>query len=182
MATENQPSESATGEVKTTEQNNQAGEVNAGGETPQAGTESEATGGQAGTESEQAAPKDPGKESLLRDLRGERDKRQALTAEVQTLKNQLTTAEKAVEELDSLQTRYDRLEAFLTHADGDLGRALDSKTFTAALFESDKDIDEIVSDWHTANPSATSKALGGAGPTSEEKKPSMNDLLRSASR
>lgn len=87
------------------------------------------------------------------------------------------------EALDTLQTRYDRLEAFLQAAGGPLARALDSRTFTRDLFESDKDIATLVKDWHKANPNATSTALGsGAAAPDDKSKPSMNDLLRSAAK
>ena len=62
------------------------------------------------------------------------------------------------EALDTLQTRYERLEAF-AQAVG-LGRALDSRTFTRDLFESDKDVATLVKEWNRANPTATSAALG----------------------
>ncbi|QFG04675.1 scaffolding protein [Microbacterium phage ChickenKing] len=85
------------------------------------------------------------------------------------------------EALETLQTRYDRLEAFLLAAGGDLGKALDSRTFTRDLFESDKDIATLVKDWQKAHPSATSKALGNDGSGgSGNSKPDMNELLRAA--
>lgn len=83
------------------------------------------------------------------------------------------------EALETLQTRYDRLEAFVLEVG--LGKALDSRTFTKELFETDKDIAAIVKDWHKANPSATSKALGGgSGGGSAEPKQDPNALLRAA--
>jgi hypothetical protein len=84
------------------------------------------------------------------------------------------------EAIDTLQTRYDRLEAFLIAAGGDLSTALDSRTFTRELFETDTDIAQIVKDWHKAHPSATSKALGSGGAEPADKKPDMNELLRAA--
>jgi len=82
------------------------------------------------------------------------------------------------ETLDTLQTRYDRLEAF-AQAVG-LGRALDSRTFTRDLFESDKDVADLVKDWHKANPSATSTALGSSASAPAESKANPNDLIRAA--
>lgn len=87
------------------------------------------------------------------------------------------------EALETLQTRYDRLESFLQAAGGPLARALDSRTFTRDLFETDKDIATLVKEWHKANPNATSTALGsGAAAPDDKSKPSMNDLLRSAAK
>lgn len=85
------------------------------------------------------------------------------------------------EAMETLQTRYDRLEAFLVAAGGPLGKALDSRTFTKDLFESDKDIDALVKQWHRDNPSATSQALGN-GPAGDAKggKQDPNELLRAA--
>lgn len=84
------------------------------------------------------------------------------------------------EAVETLQTRYDRLEQFLQTAGGPLGKALDSRTFTKALFETTEDITEIVKKWNAANPSVTSTALGAAGATPASKSPDMNALLRSA--
>ena len=84
------------------------------------------------------------------------------------------------EALDTLQTRYDRLEAFLTAAGGPIGKALDSRTFTRDLFESDKDITALVKDWHKANPTATSQALSSAAGGEGSDKKSPNELLRIA--
>lgn len=84
------------------------------------------------------------------------------------------------EALDTLQTRYDRLEAFLTAAGGPIGKALDSRTFTRDLFESDKDITALVKDWHKANPTTTSQALSSAAGGEGSDKKSPNELLRIA--
>jgi hypothetical protein len=83
------------------------------------------------------------------------------------------------EAMETLQTRYDRLEAFLIAAGGPLGKALDSRTFTKDLFESDKDVAALVKEWHRANPSATSEALGSKG-SDTTGKPNINDALRAA--
>lgn len=85
------------------------------------------------------------------------------------------------EALETLQTRYDRLEAFLTKAGGPLAKALDSRTFTRQLFETSDDIDGIVKAWHQANPSETSVALGSAGEAGKGKV-SFNDAVRAAAR
>lgn len=84
------------------------------------------------------------------------------------------------EAVETLQKRYDRLEAFLLGAGGDLAKALDSRTFTRDLFESDKDVETLVKDWNKAHPSATSQALGGAPAPGGAPKSNMNDLLRAA--
>lgn len=89
-------------------------------------------------------------------------------------------ARPTTEAMASLQNRYDRLEAFLQEVGGPVGKALDSRTFTRDLFESDKDIADLVKDWHRANPSATSTALGSAAAAPKEKAPSMSDVLRAA--
>lgn len=101
-----------------------------------------------------------------------------LRAEIATQKTELTEARAAsakatkleeelaarptAEALATLQTRYDRLEAFLQGAGGDLGSALDSRTFTRQLFETDDKIEDIVKAWNKAHPSATSQALASA--------------------
>lgn len=84
------------------------------------------------------------------------------------------------EALETLQTRFDRLEAFLQSAGGTLGKALDSRTFTRDLFETDKDIADIVKDWNKANPSATSTALGASAAAPASKKADPNALIRAA--
>lgn len=83
------------------------------------------------------------------------------------------------EAMETLQTRYDRLEEFVLAVG--LGKALDSRTFTKDLFESDTDINTLVKQWHRDNPSATSEALGN-GPAGETKggKQDPNALLRAA--
>ncbi|QKN87768.1 scaffolding protein [Microbacterium phage Nebulous] len=82
------------------------------------------------------------------------------------------------EALDTLQKRNDRLEEFVIAVG--LGRALDSRTFTRDLFESDKPVDQLVKDWNKANPSATSQALGGKAGEQSSDKANPNDLIRAA--
>jgi len=120
------------------------------------------------------------KEALLSDLHKERSARKELKAQVE----QLTQAASEVEEItavrDAVQTKYDRLEAFLVAVGGPLSKALDSKSFTKDLFESDTSIEDLVDAWNKNNPSHTSSALGapaGEGNPST----SINDLLRMAS-
>jgi len=83
------------------------------------------------------------------------------------------------EALETLQTRYDRLEAF-AQAVG-IGKALDSRTFTRDLFETDKPVADLVKDWNKANPTATSQALASTSGGGEGKaKHDPNELLRIA--
>lgn len=82
------------------------------------------------------------------------------------------------EALQTLQTRYDRLEAF-AQAVG-LGKALDSRTFTRDLFETDKDIAGLVKDFNKSNPSATSQALANTAGGEGTSKMDPNQLLRIA--
>lgn len=103
------------------------------------------------------------------------------SAKVTQLEDELK-ARPSQEAVDTLQTRYDRLEAFLQAAGGPLGKALDSRSFTKALFETETDITDLVKDWHKANPSATSAALGSAGAQPDGKKSNMSDLLRAAAK
>lgn len=84
------------------------------------------------------------------------------------------------EAVDTLQLRYDRLEAFLQASGGPLSKALDSRSFTTSLFETDKDIKDIVKEFNAANPTATSTALASSAAAPAGKSPSMNELLRSA--
>lgn len=88
------------------------------------------------------------------------------------------------EALGTLQTRYDRLEEFLVAAGGPLGRALDSRTFTKDLFETDKPVADLVKSFLRANPSATSAALGGGsnGGQGGSDKKDPNELIRIAAR
>lgn len=103
----------------------------------------------------------------------------AKSAQVTQLEDELK-ARPTKEAIETLQTRYDRLEAFLQAAGGPVGKALDSRTFTRDLFETDKDIAALVKDWHKANPSATSTALGSASASPAPGKVDPNVLLRTA--
>lgn len=89
-------------------------------------------------------------------------------------------ARPTTEALETLQTRYDRLEGFLMAAGGPLSKALDSRTFSTRLFESQDKIDDIVKDWQRANPTDTSKALSSAASEPGKGKVNPNDLLRAA--
>lgn len=104
---------------------------------------------------------------------------QAQAAKATKLEEELA-ARPSQEALDTLQTRYDRLEEFLTAAGGPISKALDSRTFTKALFESDQDIETLVKQWHRDNPSATSAALGSAPAEPGKPKQDPNKLIRAA--
>lgn len=82
------------------------------------------------------------------------------------------------ETLDTLQARYDRLEAFATAVG--LGKALDSRTFTRDLFESGKDVADLVKDWYKSHPTVTSTALGAGSSEPASGKQDPNALLRIA--
>jgi len=113
-------------------------------------------------------------------------KANAELAELRAKSSKLTELEAEIEKrpsaeaLETLQTRYDRLEGFLNALDGPISRILDSRTYSKRLLETDESIEDIVKDWHKANPSTTSQALGskGAGPTKSS--PTMNEILRAA--
>lgn len=114
--------------------------------------------------------------STIADLKRELTEARSHSSKATQLEDEL--AKRPTQEtLDTLQTRYDRLEAF-AQAVG-LGRALDSRTFTKDLFESDKDIDTLVKAWNRANPTQTSSALSG-GASEITQKQDQNSLLRIA--
>ena len=124
--------------------------------------------------------KDFNKEALLSDLHKERSARKDLRAQVEQLTQAATEHKDVMAERDTLQTKYERLEAFLVAVGGPLGKALDSKSFTKDLFESDTSVEELVDAWNKNNPSHTSSALGataGEGKSTTN----INDLLRMAS-
>ena len=144
-------------------------------------------------EVEQQEPAEPVKladdHPLVKTLAANKAKIAAQSSELVELRAKSAQVSKLEEELgkrptseavETLQTRYDRLEAVLQTAGGPLSRMLDSRSFTQALFESEKDVAEIVADWNRANPSTTSTALGSTGSEPAKKGPNMNDLLRSA--
>ena len=99
-------------------------------------------------------------------------------AELETKITELTTQ---AETATAVQAKYDRLESFLSAIGGPISKALDSKSFTTALFESDTDVAELVTKWHKDNPSATSAALNSGAGTSTSKT-DINALLRQAAK
>uniref|UniRef100_A0AAU6R5X7 Scaffolding protein n=1 Tax=Micrococcus phage Olihed TaxID=3092209 RepID=A0AAU6R5X7_9CAUD len=187
MADENTTSDSSTDQSVTDgQQNNGTDNAGSGATPPAAQDQNQSTdGGQDGTNTDtqsQQDQKDPAKSGLLADLHKERKDRQSAQSRVTELETEITTLKTKAETVDSIQHKYERLEAFLQSAGGALGRALDSRSFTEALFESDKDVADIVADWNKNNPSNTSTALGAGAAQPSPKGPTMNDLLRSASK
>lgn len=139
------------------------------------------------SDTQQDAPKDDpvkGLKSALSgaraDLNKERKDHGTTKARVTELEAQVADLTPKAETTDAIQSRYDRLEEFLQALPGPLGKALDSKSFTKRLFESEDKIEDIIKDWNKANPTATSSALGagGAAPSSTPVDP--NKLLRAA--
>lgn len=100
---------------------------------------------------------------------------------VQELESQVTALTDKAAKADEVQARYTRLESFLTALGGPISKALDSRSFSTALFETDTDVKELVAQWHRDNPSATSSALNsGSGNTASAQ--DMNALLRQAAK
>lgn len=143
---------------------------------------------QSDTQQDDASAEDPtkGLKSALQgaraDLNKERKDHKATQARVTELEAQVKDLTPKAETTDAIQSRYDRLEAFLQALPGPLGKALDSKSFTKRLFESEDKIEDILKDWNKANPTATSAALGGGAGATADKKSNMNELLRAAAR
>lgn len=174
--------------------------------TPAATGSTEETSGQESTEQQQTPPAETaGKEEapvkiddstqlpethpLVKTLATLKTKTASQTSELTELRSKSAKVTKLEEELaarptteavETLQTRYDRLEAFIQQAGGSLGKALDSRTFTRDLFETDKDVAEIVKEWSKNNPSATTTALASAAAAPGASKVDPNTLLRAA--
>ena len=182
MVTENQPGDPATETPETGAQQNNGTDNAGSGETPPAeqGQSQQETSQEDSAASQEQAQKDHQKASLLADLHKERKDRQTAQGKVAELEAKVAELTTKAETVDAIQGKFDRLEAFLQAIPGPLGKALDSRSFTKALFESDKDIDDIIADWNKANPTATSQALGSGAASPAPKGPTMNDLLRSA--
>lgn len=155
-------------------------------------SDTEGNGEQQQSNQEQVVSKDaklPDDHPVVKQLAADKAKLAKANSELAELRAKSATVTKLEEDLAArpttealatLQTRYDRLEAFLAAAGGPLAKALDSRTFTRDLFESDKDIADLVKDWQKANPTATSAALGSAGGSTGGKKIDPNELLRAA--
>jgi hypothetical protein len=100
--------------------------------------------------------------------------------QVPELKQKLTAAEANAAKVEPLQKQYSRLEAFLTALGGPVSQILDSRTFSTRLFESEDKIEDIIKDFHKANPSATSAALSSTSTPGGTGKVDPNVLLRAA--
>lgn len=170
--------------VETTDQEQQGQQQAPTGETPGNGEQQQATAPVIDKDT-----KLPDDHPLVKTLAANKEKISSQASALAEAQAQSVKATKLEEELnarptqealDTLQTRYDRLEAFLTAAGGPIGKALDSRTFTRDLFESDTDITALVKDWHKANPTATSQALSSAAGGESSDKKSPNELLRIA--
>lgn len=181
MSTSNGSSESnneeVTDETSEDQQQEQDQQDESTGETP--GQDTQQSTKQDADASTAAAIK-AAKAPLLADLQKERKAAKASKDRVTELEAQVTELAPVKETLDAVQARYDRLEAFLVEVGGPLSKALDSRSFTRDLFDSDKDISEIVKQWHKDNPSATAAALGSGSARPASKGPNMNELLRAA--
>lgn len=179
MATENQ-NNSSTEDTSGQEQQNQ--------QQPPSGTEGQEQQGQQSTtidDSTQLPETHPlivNHQKIKTDLaKATRDLSEARAQAAKSTKLEEDLAKRPTEEaLTTLQTRYDRLESFLGQVGGPLSKALDSRTFTRDLFETDKDIKELVTEYQRANPTATSTALGSKGAAPADGKVDPNALLRAA--
>lgn len=173
------------------EENNTGSTDETSGQEPQQGQQQATQGETPQGEQPQASSQEPTKlpedHPLVKTLAKQKLDLAASRSELAEARTAAAKATKLQEELDkrpttealeTLQTRYDRLEAF-AQAVG-LGRALDSRTFTRDLFESDKDIKDLVKEWQRANPTATSQALGSTGGGEGSKKHDVNELIRIA--
>jgi len=123
---------------------------------------------------------DPKHQSLLADLNKSRNETRAAKGRITTLEAEVADLRPKAEMTDAVQARYDRLEAFVQAAGGTLGKALDSRSFTKALFESDEDVADIVKRWSQANPTATHTALSSTAAGTQAGRPSLNDVIRAA--
>jgi hypothetical protein len=182
MPTENQSSDSTTeSSSETQEQQSQqeSTEETSGQDQTQDDNQQQETTDSSSTEGDKPKP-DPAKQALLADLSKERKEHKASKAKVTELEAKVAELSPRAETADAVQARYDRLEEFLQAVGGPLGRALDSKSFTTALFETDQDIDDIVKKWHKDNPSATTTALGSSAAKPAKSKADMNTALRAA--
>lgn len=141
------------------------------------------------TETAAETKTDPGQlpddHPLVRTLAAQKEEIRNLRARgeaVPGLEAQIAELNKKVEATGTLQQRYDRLEEFLAKSGGPLSKALDSRSFTHSLFESDEPVEDLVAAWNRNNPSATSAALGARNSGDGGSKPTVNELLRAAAK
>lgn len=182
MSTENTAGTSSTDETSGQEEQGQQ----QAGTTPETGANGEPQ--QTGTTPSEPA-KLPDDHPLVKTLAANKQKLSSQNTEIAELRAKSAQVTKLEQELndrptkeavETLQTRYDRLEAFLQAAGGPLAQALDSRTFTKDLFESDKDVEDLAKEWHRTHPTATSAALGGGAGEGGGGKVDPNKLIRAA--
>ena len=176
--------------MATESQDQQDGSTEDSSGEEQQGQQQQTTDDTSANGSQQQVTKDtvlPDDHPVVKQLKDDKAKLASVRTELAEARSQAAQATKLQAELDAsptaealatLQTRYDRLEAF-AQAVG-LGKALDSRTFTRDLFESDTKVEDLVKAWNRDHPTATSTALGSAGSASTGSKQDPNDLLRAA--
>ena len=183
--------ETPTGTSTTNSTGTETGQEEQQGQQQQTAPETGVQGQQQQGQATEEPAKLPDDHPLVKTLATQKDTISSLKqelAEARAQAGKTTTLEAELKErptkeaVETLQKRYDRLEAFLQGAGGTLGKALDSRTFTKRLFETEDKISDIVKDWNKDNPSATTTALGGGTTTTSDGKPSMNELLRAAAK
>lgn len=180
MPTTATPAETANQDETSEEQGQQSTSETEGQDEQEQENQEEQEQGTEGEKPDEKPKPDPRLKTLRADLNKKATELVTTSQERDALKTEVEKLRPVQETLDAVQSRYDRLEAFLTQAGGPLARALDSRTFTQALFESDKDIADIVKEWHRANPTATTTALSSAAGGDRQGKLSPNELLRIA--
>lgn len=177
--------ETSTETVDTSTEETSGQEVENNTDTSDTTSETEENGTQQESSASQQDTRLPDDHPLVKAYASTQDQLKQLKgthqSKVQELETQVTELTAKATGADALQARYDRLEAFLTSLGGPISKALDSKSFSASLFESDTDIKDLVSQWHKDNPSATSAALNSSAGTKGPAK-DMNELLRKAAR
>lgn len=186
------PTEDTTGSTSTTSTGTGETPPESTGQQPQTTPETGGNGQQQQTTTS-STPEEPARLSddhpLVKTLGKQKTDIVSLKQEITELRGKTSKVSQLEDELkerptkeavETLQTRYDRLEAFVQAAGGNIGKALDSRTFTRDLFETDKDVASLAKDFLKANPTATSTALasGGAAPSGGKQDP--NQLLRAA--
>lgn len=118
----------------------------------------------------------------LKTLRATGQRVTELEAANASVKEELATTQAAQADLTATAARFSRLEEFLTEVGGPLGKALDSKSFTQALFETDTPVADLVTKWHQDNPSTISSALRSGSGTPSGGTAGLNDILRAAAK
>ncbi|WNN95209.1 scaffolding protein [Microbacterium phage Tinyman4] len=164
-----------TSEATQDQQQEQSTEETSGQDTEQQSAQDD----KSSTDKADKPKPDAAKQALQRDLSKERKDRQAAQARVTELEAQVADLTPKAETGEAWQAKYDRLESFLQSLGGPISKALDSRSFSHKLFETEDDIEDIVKQWKRDNPTATSQALG-ASPAEPKNKLDPNALLRAA--